>query len=246
MWRTTGSFGSRRVYPPGSVSPHCCPVANESSESPDTFHFLQAGDKVPLASTFKPQVKVLSRRPVIAKRDPATGLSQLSLDDDANEEVKKENQPTPEEIRAKQKLEREEKQRRYDEARAKIFGEPSPSSGASSPGTVTPPRSDGQRTPRGRGRGRGGSSTPRNNERNNGESSQGGNRRNAQPGPGRELYDPNYSPKPDSSGQGRGTDSRPPRNSTPRNEQQAIRAPRGPTESGRGGFGFAKRGGKET
>lgn len=175
-------------------------------------------------------------------------MSQLTLDDDANEDVKKENQPTAEELRAKLKQEREEKQRRYDEARAKIFGEPSPSSGASSPGTVTPPKSDGQRTPRGRGRGRGGSNTPRNNERNNGgESSQSGNRRIAQPGPARELYDPNYSPKPDTPGQGRGSDTRAhTRNSTPRNEQPAIRAPRGPTTSGRGGFGFARRGGKET
>lgn len=219
------------------------------SETPDTFHFLQANNNVPLATTFKPQVKVLSRRPVIAKRDPATGMSQLSLDDDPAEGAKRDNQPTPEEIRARQKQEREEKQRRYDEARAKIFGEPLPSSGASSPGTVTPPRSDGQRTPRGRGRGRGGSNIPRNNERNNGESSQSGSNRrnNMQPGPGRELYDPNYSPKPDSPAQGRGSDNRPQvRSSAPKSEQPAIRAPRGPTTSGRGGFGFAKRGGKET
>lgn len=178
-------------------------------------------------------------------------MSQLTLDDDASEEVKKDTQLTAEEMRAKQKQEREEKQRRYDEARAKIFGEPLPSSGASSPGTVTPPRSDGQRTPRGRGRGRGASNTPRNNERINErinvESSQASNRRNPQPGPGRELYDPGYSPKPDVSGQGRGSDSRPQaRSSTPRTEQPAIRAPHGPTASGRGGFGFARRGGKET
>lgn len=217
----------------------------ESTEN--TFHFLQASDNVPLATTFKPQVKVLSRRPVIAKRDPTTGLSHLSLDDEG-EETKQEEQPTPEEIRAKQKREREEKQRRYDEARAKIFGEPSPSSGASSPGTVTPPRSDGQRTPRGRGRGRGGMNSQRSYERNNGESSsQFDSRRNTQPGPARELYDPSYLPKPDSPAQGRGLDSGPPsRKSTPRNEQPAIRAPRGPDGSGRGGFGFAKRGGKET
>jgi len=220
----------------------------ESAESPETFHFVEANSNAPpIASAFKPQVKVLSRRPMIAKRDPASGMSQLSLEDDEAENTnKKEGQLSPEEIRAKQKREREEKQRRYDEARAKIFGEPSPSSGASSPGTVTPPRSDGQRTPRGRGRGRGGPSSQRNLDRNNNETSQFDFRRNTQPGPGRELYDPNYSPKLEVSG-GRESDPGPPsRISTPRSEQQAIRAPRGPDGSGRGGFGFMRRGGNES
>ncbi|KAI5466137.1 hypothetical protein BGZ63DRAFT_400543 [Mariannaea sp. PMI_226] len=116
----------------------------ESADAPPTFHYVEANANVPLAGNFKPQVKVLSRNPVIAKRDAAGGVP---LDDD---DARKQVQLSPEEIRAKQKRDREEKQRRYEEARAKIFGESNPSSGASSPGTVTPPRSEGHFAPRGR------------------------------------------------------------------------------------------------
>jgi hypothetical protein len=174
-------------------------------------------------------------------------MSGLSLDDDS--EVKKEVPMTPEEIRAKQKRDREEKQRRYEEARAKIFGESNPSSGASSPGTVTPPKADGY-TGRGRGRGRGG-------YRNN-ETRQSDNRGFDAPrrmqnmsGSGRELFDPNHSPKPEPVSQKRQPEfSSPGRSVTPRDGQQQmqpqapIRAPKGPDGSGRGGFGFAQRGGK--
>ncbi|CAM1506967.1 Fc.00g066080.m01.CDS01 [Cosmosporella sp. VM-42] len=219
----------------------------ESAETPQTFHYLEANSNVPLANNFKPQVKVLSRKPVIAKRDPVTGLSQLTIDDDGDE-PKQEVQLTPEQIRAKQKKDHEDKQRRYEEARAKIFGS-NPSSGASSPGTVTPPRSDGF-APRGRGRGRGGYRN--NNENRQFDNRQFDNRRSANlSNSGRELYDPNSSPKPEASGQRLGNDiSLPVRNATPREEQQQqqppIRAPRGPDGSGRGGFGFARRGAKES
>lgn len=192
---------------------------------------------MPLASDFKPQVKVLSRKPVIAKRDPVTGLA---IDDDDDEP--KAAQPSPEEIRAKQKREREEKQRRYEEARAKIFGESAPSSGASSPGAVTPPRSDGRHTPQTRGRGRGGS------HRGNDNRQFDARRQANQPSSGK-LYDPNSSPRPDTASR-RGPDTEAPaRISTPKDEtpvRAPIRAPRGPDGSGRGGFGFAKRGDKES
>ena len=241
-------------------------VRNNNRDSPETFHFVEANNNVPLQSSFKPQVKVLSRKPMIAKRDPATGISQLALEDEDDEDgaAKKEAQPTSEEIKARQRREREEKQRRYEEARAKIFGESAPSSGASSPsGTVTPPRSEGQHTQRGRGRGRGGGriNNSSNNNNNNGnnnsnnnsslnqsEPRQQDNRRQNNAGSlARELYDPSYSTKPDYS-QTRSQGDAPTRISTPRNEQQqqqAIRSPRGPDGSGMGGFGFARRGAKE-
>ncbi|OTA82203.1 hypothetical protein M434DRAFT_17118 [Hypoxylon sp. CO27-5] len=122
---------------------------------PETFHYLAARSDPPLAIGFKPAVKVLSRKPVVDNGVP-----------DEDEQDKKAPQLTPEEILAKQQREREEKQRRYDEARAKIFGtgtgggsgvgSSNPSSGTSTPGAVTPPRSADGRGPRGRGRGRGG------------------------------------------------------------------------------------------
>ncbi|KAM6539351.1 hypothetical protein FALCPG4_001159 [Fusarium falciforme] len=224
----------------------------ESADTPQTFHYIEASSNsgVSLTTPFKPQVKVLSRKPVIAKRDPVTGMSQLTVDDD-NEEAKKEVPMSPEEIRAKQKRDREEKQRRYEEARAKIFGESNPSSGASSPGTVTPPRSDGHFSGRGRGRGRGGYRNSENRQYDNRQydnRSFDAPRRQNMSGSGRELYDPNYTPKSEPNNQRRQPDQPSPRrNQTPQDEQQQqqapIRTPRGPDGSGRGGFGFARRGG---
>lgn len=206
---------------------------------------------------------------MIAKRDPVTGLEQLTLvDDDADDEESKKPQPTPEEIRKRQQRELEEKQRRYEEARAKIFGDSNPSSGQSTPGTVTPPHSgEARQNFRGRGgRGRGNRGGNRQDDRNRrtqqDQQSPNGARElfdpNSSPKPGfngqssngtRELFDPGYSPKPGFNVQKRGGDGSPlqgSRSGTPRQEEQAIRAPRGPDSSGRGGFGFARRGNKES
>ncbi|PTB79505.1 hypothetical protein M440DRAFT_1419862 [Trichoderma longibrachiatum ATCC 18648] len=247
----------------------------ESADSPETLYHVEASGGVPLTASFKPQVKVLSRKPVVAKRNPsAAGGASLGGDDEDDDLRSGQQAPmTPEEIRAKQKRDREEKQRRYDEARAKIFGESAPSSRGSSPGgaggTVTPPRTEGRGAYRGRVRGRGG------NFGGGGGGYHGGNNNNNhssnynsvsntdisgqefeprrttnQSGPRRELFDPNSSQKPDSSRRGgrdgSGSDTSSMRGQQSRDEQQAIRAPRGPDGSGRGGFGFARRGTRET
>ncbi|KAI1276696.1 hypothetical protein F5Y07DRAFT_127058 [Xylaria sp. FL0933] len=233
----------------------------QSAEAPpEPFHFLAARSEPPLATEFKPAVKVLSRKPapkIITKRDPLTGaLSQLKVEDEEEDDGKTKIRLTHEEIRAKQQREREEKQRRYEEVRAKIFGTTpaasssgygsNTSSGTSTPGNATPPRSSADgRGPRGRGRGRGGG----------GSSSAGGHRHNdsrgdsssiQRPGSqsglnGRELYDPGYSPKPSSTFERRGGSTPVPSRSTPREEDQVIRSPRGPDGNSRG---FAKRGAK--
>lgn len=197
-------------------------------------------------------MKVLSRRPapqMIAKKDPVTGLEKLTLQDDGEEddEASKRHQPTVEEIRKRQQRELEEKQRRYDEARAKIFGEPksTPSSGHSTPGTVTPPQmSEGRQNQNQRGKGRGRGGYRGDHARHDNQT-----RRQANAAGARELYDPNFSPKPSYSGQKRGGSGASPqstRSTTPREEDQVIRAPKGPDGSGRGGFGFARRGAKES
>jgi len=184
---------------------------------------------VPLKTEFKPALKVLSRKPTpkaVQRIDPVTGLAKMTLEDDDDEEEQKKDQQTPEELRLRAQREREEKQKRYDEARARILGTPS---GSSSPGTTSPPAEDGK-VNRGKGRGR-------------------GNGRQEIQRPGsqlgtRELFDPNYTPKPGGltiqkrSGENSGAGS------ATRNEDQILRAPRGPDGTGRGGFGFAKRGGK--
>lgn len=150
----------------------------------------------------------------------------MTIEDDDEEEEQKKGQPSPEELRARAQRDREEKQRRYNEARERILG---PSSGASSPGTVTLPDDGRNRGGKGRGRGNGRPDNSR-------PQSQSGSR---------ELFDPNYTVK---SG-GVSIQKRPNEPSrsgrhTPREEDQIIRAPRGPDASGKG-FGISSRGDKK-
>jgi hypothetical protein len=169
---------------------------------------------------------VLSRKPVVEKVDPVTGLAKMTMDDEDDEDERKKNKPTPEQLRLEAQRQRDEKQRRYEEARARIMGS---NSGSSTPGTVTPPtaQEDGKGN-RGKGRGRDNRSENR--------------RADTQSGP-KELFDPNYTPKPISI-QKRNGDAPRSGTSTPRNEEQVIREPKRPDGTGRGGFGFANRGGK--
>ena len=146
----------------------------------------------------------------------------MTLDDEDDEGEQEKDKPTPEQLRIDAQRQRDEKQRKYEEVRARIMGIDSRNS---TPGAVTPPMSqeDGKGS-RSRGRGR-------ENRADNRSS-------NSQSGP-RELFDPNWTPKPGVSIQKRNGEA-----SAPRGEEQVIRFPRGPDGTGRGGFGFAKRGGK--
>lgn len=152
-------------------------------------------------------------------------------DDDEDDDANK-NKPTAEELRIKTQKDREEKQKKYEEVRARLFGTSENKSGASSPGNITPPGGvEEGKSNRGKGRGRGG----------RGGGSQ-ESRRNDTHGGTRELFDPNYTPKPGSvTIQKRGAEGSSGR-STSREEEQIIRAPKGPDSIGRG-FGFANRGG---
>ncbi|KAL7628360.1 hypothetical protein AAE478_002562 [Parahypoxylon ruwenzoriense] len=244
------------------------PISESPPEAP-SFQYLSSQSEPPLSSTFKPAVTVLSRKPAASKNDS---------DSEGERSSRLNVQLTAAQLLAKQ----QEKQRRYDEARAKIFGTPSPgpppppspattsagagtgvglgtglsasiarldigssnpSSGTSTPGVVTPPRSADGRGPRGRGRGgRGGGGYRHNDSRGDGNQ-----RPSSQSGAGtRELYDPNYSPKPGFQPERRGNNSNGSdrRSATPREDDQVIRSPRGPDGTGRGGFGFAQRGAK--
>ncbi|KAK4217650.1 hypothetical protein QBC37DRAFT_39172 [Rhypophila decipiens] len=233
----------------------------EAAEAPEEPKFLPIANDVPLATPFKPTMKLLSRKPapkMIARRDPVTGLEQMTIqDDDDEEDESKKNQPTPEEMERRRQQEQEEKLRRYNEIRAQLWSEPNPSSGQSTPGSVTPPQQAGSEGARqsnrgrgGRGRGRGGgrgSYGNQNGGKQHGSQSPARASTQQQPGTTRELYDPNYAPKPGSAIQRRGGGDTPPqssRSATPRDEDQIIRTPRGPDATGRG-FGSAKRGAKE-
>ncbi len=224
---------------------------------------MAATSNVPLAMGFKPAMTVLSRKPAprtVATRDPVAGLEQLTVQDDGDGEdedaAANKSRPTPEEIRMRQQKELEEKQRRYEEARAKIFGGPSnPSSGQSSPGTITPPKSsaDGRQGQRGRGRGR---------ARRPPRRPQAGAPQERRPGPPpavreREPDRHSRAVRPKLLTQ-TGLHCPATRRRQQRlfssavvvvlreEEDQVIRAPRGPDGSGRGGFGFARRGASRT
>lgn len=199
--------------------------------------FIQARDSVPLKSDFKPAVKVLSRKPppqVAPQDDGATprmaGLSLEDDDPDSEEEARKKSEASFAERQAKAQREREEKQRKYEEVRERLFGSPTSSS-----------TEDSQPRP---SRAKGGGRADRSHQATPSANDSPARRGAA----GKQLFDPNYTAKPNSVYvQKREAASASPigrsRPSTPADEQP-IRAPRGPDGSGRGGAGFALRGGR--
>ena len=196
----------------------------DSAENPDRFHWLEAQGVVPLKQEYKQNVTVLSRKPVapvIAKRDATNGVAKLNLEDegDSEEEDRKKRESELEERQRKAKLEREEKQRKYAEARERIMGSSSPASGAS----ATAKESSNGRKARSKMNGTRTS-----------QPTSSADQSPARPGSGnRELFDPEdmrRMPKREV-------------NVTPK-EDLPSRQPRGPESGGRGGFGFAARGGQ--
>ncbi|KAJ5190843.1 uncharacterized protein N7498_009828 [Penicillium cinerascens] len=209
------------------------------AETPQTFHFVETrSEVVPLKQDIKPAVTLLSRRPQIATRQsPAggvdgvsAGLVQLGLDGEEgdSDDESKPREPTPEERQAMALKNREEKQRKYEEARERLFGSPSATtSGTSSPGSTTPPRQNSSADGRGKGKGRSGRDYQKR------DSSAASNK-------SRHLYDPSTSARsngPQLQRRERQGDSE--KQPAP---QQPTRNPRGPDGSGRGGFGFGNRG----
>jgi hypothetical protein len=166
-------------------------------------------------------------------------------DDSSSDEDTGEKTLTVEERKAQAAKEREEKQRKYEERRQELFGSAgtvnsatsahtnsglntsNENSGSNTP-TPTPPGSRSATPNRSRGRGgkRGGSA---------------GLAKDVQQKREKDLFDPSYSAKPDSIYLQRREKSLP---DGKEGEVQPIRSPRGPDGSGRGGFGFAPRGGK--
>ncbi|KAJ4421634.1 hypothetical protein N0V82_003635 [Gnomoniopsis sp. IMI 355080] len=208
--------------------------------SPQLPYHVAAAPSIPFAQGFKPQMKLLSRKPIIKTKDPVTGLEKLTVEDDDDEVDQKPQQPTAAELAEK----RRQKEREYEERRATLFGTPpqETTSGASTPRTISPPlggdSSRGNYRGRGRGRGgRGGRGGQRNENKNDSQGRQGSNSKNGE-SPYRELFDPDAAVRPGSRQQrGAGTSS-----PTSRGPEPAIRNPRGPDSSG--GFGFANRGAK--
>ncbi|KAF4215713.1 hypothetical protein CNMCM6805_003270 [Aspergillus fumigatiaffinis] len=219
------------------------------AESPQTFHYVEARSDVPLKQDFKPAVTVLSRTPQLMTRQSSSsgvssataGISRLGLAtndslEDSDDDQKR-PEPTPEERHAIALKNLEEKQRKYEEVRERLFGSPSATtSGASSPRSATPPR---QFEGRGKGKSRG---NGRDNNRDKRDSS-------ASSTKSKQLFDPGYSSKPNSAyvqKKERQQAGERVLNDQPQSPRQPIRSPRGPDASGRGGFRAGQRGAKAT
>ena len=219
---------------------------------------MSTRNDVPLKADFKPAVKVLSRKPLVSKptvtKDPITGVatsSGVACEDEDDEDDERAKQTlSPDEMMQKAQRDREEKKRRYEEARERLFGPsvPSkpgrPSSSASAGSVGGGPGNDDTDGRRSRGRG-GNRATGGGRESKPGES--GGfsgpsqkPRASQQQLANDQLYNPSYTVKPATVGiQRRPADASPEHCS--REAQQPIRTPRGPDSTGRGGFGFAGR-----
>ena len=179
-------------------------------------------------------MKVLSRKPIAKTTnasDPASGIGQLSHEDEDEDDDgdQKKAVMTVRERQQKAQKDREEKQRKYEEVRERLFGADVAEVKKSS-GVTTPPkqRSDGDSRRQSRSRG-GGEGRP---------SSSAGSK-------SRQLFDPTYTAKPDSTYTQKRDSQTESGRSTP-SEQLPIRNPKGPDGSGRGGFGFGPRGGRVT
>ena len=203
------------------------------SETPKDSFFLNTPGEVPLKSDFRPAMKVLSRkpRPKAANTAALPGLGQLTIDDDDDDDDDENDTPnatmTAEERQQKAQREREEKQKKYEEARERLFGAENASGAqATSNAVLAMTKQNGE--PRSRSRNKG--------TRDGRPSSSAGSK-------SRQLYDPNYTVKSDSLNIQKQESKSASGRSTP-NEQQPIRNPRGPDDSGRGGFGFSPRGGR--
>ncbi|CAK4028168.1 Hypothetical predicted protein [Lecanosticta acicola] len=202
-----------------------------SAENPGRSLWLEAQGVVPLQNEIKPQVKLLSRKPAtIAKRDVTDAAARLNMEDeeDSGDEARRKREAELEARQRQAKLEREDKQRRYAEARERIMG---------SSNNPSPPQNS-RDSPHGR-----------DNRKQRGVPYRNGNRRSQPESPaeqspstldqsnnGSQLFDPEdmgrrLPPKRDM------TDS-------PRDDNHPLRQPRGPSENGRGGFGFSGRDGR--
>jgi len=154
----------------------------------------------------------------------------INDDDDSEEERRKKAAATLAERQEKAKQEREEKQRKYAEVRERLFG--GAVSGESSGNASHVSRTTSGAESRGSSRKSRGQSSRGSGPNSSAEQSPARNK-----GQNKQLFDPGFLPKPGSSSMKNSTQPTVPK------ADQPIRMPRGPDSSGRGGFGFASRGG---
>ncbi|KAL5120238.1 hypothetical protein ACEQ8H_001796 [Pleosporales sp. CAS-2024a] len=198
----------------------------ESAENPGPQWYPDARNPVPVQAPFRPKVTMLARKP--APQVLSRSLAGISLDDDSDEERRKKAEADFEQRKLRAQKERAEKERKYAQARERIFGSPAAEEASPTNSPTKPTRA--------KGKGRGARETP---PRSSNEQSP------ARPppppaAPTRQLYDPTYMPKPGSVfiQKKEANGSRP---GTPTALEKPVRQPQGPAKDGAPGFGSRTR-----
>jgi hypothetical protein len=235
MRKRTSSYGSLRRCTKQYNGQSLTSNARDIPE--DRPLWLDARNETPQKSDFKPTVRLLSRKPppkIASPSDPSTGIATMRLADeeDSEEEERKKAAQDFADRQARAQREREEKQRKYQEVRDRLFGSPTPSNEDTQSRASS---TNGRNSSRGKGRRR---------SYRDGQGTSSGDQSPARPQSQRkELYDPGYSVKPNSVYiQKRDTKGSP--GPVTAVDEQPVRSPRGPDGSGRGGRGFGARGNK--
>lgn len=201
-------------------------------ENPQPQYFAEAHNPAPAAASFKPKVTMLARKP--SPQVLSRNMAGMNLeDDDSEEERRKKAAEDFEERKIRAQKERAEKERKYAEARERIFGSPAPSA------TDESRSNSPNKASRGKGRGRGGGGGGGGRDSQPRSSNEQSPARGAGAAPQRQLFDPTYTPKPGSMYiQKKEAGSSQP--GTPSTQEKPIRQPQGPARGG--GRGFANRG----
>jgi hypothetical protein len=206
-------------------------TAESSHPTPTDFLALQTASTSrvaappPSVTAFKPALKVLSRKPTTGNK-----VQAQQDEEDSEDEARRLADLSLSERKQKAATEREDKERRYREVRARLFGEAEVTTDALKTSSINGRRGGA----RGGRLGRGGNSTATSSA--DQSPARGEVRQPAQ----KVLYDPSYTPKPVIPAEYTIT-----RRSSPKPAIQPVRQPRGPDASGRGGFGFAGRSGAD-
>lgn len=200
----------------------------DGAENPGRNHWLETQGVVPLKQEFKAPVQLLSRKPaapVMARKDGVNGIANLNLDDeDSEQERRKSELAGLEERQRKAKVDREEKARKYAEARERIMGSSTPGSPAAATSRESSNGRDNRRL-RQRMNGK--------NQSQPASADQSPARKVSAANGDKSLFDPEDMGRRMPKREGAATPK----------EDLPSRQPRGP-ESGRGGFGLGARGGR--
>ncbi|KAK5114839.1 hypothetical protein LTR62_001996 [Meristemomyces frigidus] len=200
----------------------------DTAENPTRTFWLETQGVIPNKQELKPQVQLLSRKPQLAKRgDGANGTGDLSIDDgeDSEGERKKKAEADFKARQIRAQIERDEKVKKYAEARERIMG----SAGSATSAASSRESSQGRDNRRGRG---GRATSNRNSQPASADQSPA--RHSPQPG--------EYNQHTENGAMRRNGTVKP---TTP-NMNAPVRQPRAPPSdhATRGGFGFAGRGGR--